>query len=179
MSEDLQLTELGFPVEHVEAMEEQGRWPDLTRLQARRPDKIKAAVWMLGHDVPVRDICEALSLSPCTVQKIGEVHGETVVTQKSRLTARMKLAFRLGVEKQVERAKEGKVSMFDLKLLFDMIQLTEGGATQRVEVVLSQEEQEAAQFYHKIRQDAGMVLEAEEVLARGEVAEIEGEGGGK
>lgn len=134
MRDDAQLS-LGIPLDVVEAMEQAGRWPDLSRLEQRRPDIIAGIVWMLGRNVPVRDICDALSVGPCTVQMVAESPhlAESVVTQKSRLTSRMRLAFTLGIERQVELARDGKLPMFDLKLLHDMLQLAEGAPTQRVE----------------------------------------------
>ena len=116
-------------------MEQAGRWPDLSRLEQRRPDIIAGIVWMLGRNVPVRDICEALSVGPCTVQMVAASphFAESVVTQKARLVSRMRLAFTLGIEKQVELARDGKLPMFDLKLLHDMLQLADGAPTQRVE----------------------------------------------
>lgn len=164
--------ELGFSVEIVEKLEEQGRWPDLTRLERFRPDALKACAWMLAHDVPHRDICAALKpFSPCTVQAVADhpVYGISVVTQKARLTAQMKLAFRLGIEAKLKDAQDGKLSIFDLKLLWEMIQISEGGVTQRTEVVESPEAAEYRAWLEQTRQQMrdvsppppGMVSEAE------------------
>jgi hypothetical protein len=175
-SEALVMTELGFDVAIIERMESEGRWPDLTRLEARRSDALRAAAWMLAHDVPHREICSALSLSPCTVQAIAAhpVHGLPVVTLKARLTGQMKLAFRLGIEGKVQDAKDGKLSMFDLKLLWEMIQISEGGVTQRTEHVESQEATELRVWLEQTRQamrdvspGPGMVSEAETLPAVG------------
>lgn len=152
-----QVTELGLVLELVESMEMQGRWPDLTRLRARRPDVLQAAVWMLGHDVPVRDICAALSVSPCTVQRIIEdpALGQSVVTQKRHVTANLRLAFRLGTEHLIEQARAGKLDAFALKLIHDMIQLADGGATSRTEHVVNVRMSEAAEAALKLL-DSGM-----------------------
>ena len=162
------MTELGFPVSVVESMEEKGRWPDLSRLRARDPGKLKSCAWMLAHDVPVRDICEALSLSPCTVQAVADDPqlGVSVVSQKARVTTRMKLAFKLGIERVLADLSAGKkLPVFDLKLLHDMVQLADGGATSRVEHVhtLSHEEEELRQFMSQVTftgASSGMGLEA-------------------
>jgi len=174
-SEALVTTELGFDVVFVERLEREGRWPDLTRLQALRPDALKACAWMLAHDVPHREICEALKpFSPCTVQAVANhpVYGLSVVTLKGRLTEKMKLAFRLGIEGKVQEAKDGKLSMFDLKLLWEMIQISEGGVTQRTEHVESQEATEYREWLEQTRQamrdvtpGPGMVSEAETLPA--------------
>lgn len=176
-SEALVMTELGFDVVFVERLEREGRWPDLTRLQALRPDALKACAWMLAHDVPHREICEALKpFSPCTVQAVANhpVYGLSVVTLKGRLTEKMKLAFRLGIEGKVQEAKDGKLSMFDLKLLWEMIQISEGGVTQRTEHVESQEATEYREWLEQTRQamrdvspGPGMVSEAETLPAVG------------
>lgn len=174
-AEALVTTELGFDVVFVERLEREGRWPDLTRLQALRPDALKACAWMLAHDVPHREICEALKpFSPCTVQAVANhpVYGLSVVTLKGRLTEKMKLAFRLGIEGKVQEAKDGKLSMFDLKLLWEMIQISEGGVTQRTEHVESQEATEYREWLEQTRQamrdvtpGPGMVSEAESLSA--------------
>ncbi len=160
------LVELGFAVEVIETMEDAGRWPDLTRLAARRPDALRAAVWMLGHSVPVRDICEALKLSPCTVQSIADQQGEAVVSQKRQVAARRRLAIQLSMEHMVERARKGELNAFDTKLLWDMEQVESGGVTDRREQVHGVDVTEAEAFYERLKAlagggQAGMVLDAE------------------
>lgn len=163
------VTELGFVVNVIEEMEGKGRWPDLSRLQARNPALLNGIVWMLGHDVPIRDICKALKVSPCTVQAVRESPhcNPAVVTEKARVTALMKLAFRLGVESLVEKAKKGKLSAFDLKLLWDMIQIDEGGVTQRVEVRMTEEDAESIRYFQEARRQPGMVCDVESISPTG------------
>lgn len=167
MSEENQLS-LGLDGA-IEAMEAAGRWPDLSRLEARRPDVLAGIVWMLARDVPVRDICEAWKVGPCTVQSVASSprFGQSVVTQKARLVDRMKLAFRLGIEKQVELAAEGKLPMFDLKLLHDMIQLADGAPTVRVEHTESPEVAAFRQMLLQQAQRRGMVLPGGNLEANG------------
>jgi hypothetical protein len=160
-------TELGFPVEVLEKLELRGIH-DLTRLKEREPWKVKAIVWLTAHDVPVRDICDCVGVSPVTVQLVQESpECETsAVTIKARLTARMKMVFRLGLEAKMQEAKDGKLSLFDLKLLFDMIQLSEGGATQRIEYVEDPELAELKRFLAAQQVAPAplpMVREAEEI----------------
>lgn len=165
-------TELGFPVEILERLELRGIH-DLTRLKEREPWKFKAICWLLAHDVPVRDVCECASVSPVTVQLVmADPQSKTsAVTLKSRLLDKMKMTFRLGIEKQMELAKEGKLSMLDLKLLFDMIQLLEGGPTARVEHVADPELEELKKFLSAGRADLlSMVPEAETILPIGGLA---------
>lgn len=181
MSEEV--TELGFAVDVVEAMEAQGRWPDLTRLAARKPEILKAAVWMLGHSVPVRDVCKALSLSPCTVSAIQARHPDAVVTQKRQVAAMRRLAIQLGMERVVELARDGKLTVFDLKLLWDMEQVESGGVTERRELVVSGDAEQAVEFYERLRERAGalgdrIVLEAEILGATGAEAGA-GQNGGQ
>lgn len=162
------MMELGFPVAIVETMEDAGRWPDLTRLRARRPDVLRAVAWMLAHDVPVRDISSALSVSPCTVQAVADdpALGVAVVTQKASLTARMRLAFRLGIERVLADLERGtKMPVFDLKLLHDMIQLADGGATSRMEHVIVHESPHAAALLKLLESAHGMGLEHGETSA--------------
>lgn len=155
--------ELGFPLHVLEKLEGRGIH-DLTRLRARDPWKVKAIVWLIAHDVPVRDICDCVGVSPVTVQLVQDSPDckTSAVTLKSRLTARMKMVFRLGIEAKLQEAKEGKLSMLDLKLLFDMIQLQEGGATQRIEYVEDPELAELKRFLAaQASQAVPMVREAE------------------
>lgn len=164
MSEELfSDEELGFPLHVLEKLELSGIH-DLSRLRAREPWKIKAIVWLIAHDVPVRDICSCVGVSPVTVQMVQESPEckTSAVTLKARLTARMKMVFRLGIESKIQEAKDGKLSMLDLKMLFDMIQLSEGGATQRIEYVEDPELAELKRFLAaQAGQPAPMVREAE------------------
>lgn len=159
MSSDV--TELGFPVDVVEAMEQAGRWPDLTRLKARRPEVIPLVCWLLGLQTPVREICKRLQLSASTVQEIGEKYADSVVTEKAGVAKLRRLALRLGMERIVEQAEAGKLGVFDLKLLWDMDQVEGGGVTSRTEVRYTAEDEQAFTEFEQLRQRARMVLEAE------------------
>ena len=158
-----EMMELGFPLDVVEAMECDGRWPDLSRLSKRRPEVIPLCCWLLGLETPVREIGKRLKLSPCTVQKIGEEHAAAVVTEKAGVAKLRKLAIRLGMERVVEQAAEGKLTVFDLKLLWDMDQVESGGVTERKELRVTGEEAEALAFFQSLEKQAagGMVFEAE------------------
>lgn len=160
MSDAKVVTELGFEIEGVETLESKGRWPDLTRLRARRPGIAEAAAWMLGRGMAYRAICEALSLSPCTVRQIAEDPelSQAVVTQNDHVTAQLGMAVTLGVERLVEQAAAGKLTTFDVKLLHDMLQVRQGGATSREERVLRLEVSPQAEAAMKLL--AGMGLEA-------------------
>lgn len=165
----VEVTELGFSVSVVESMEAEGRWPDLSRLRARRPELLDVAVFLLGCKTPVRVVCEKLKLSPCTVQAIMDDPdlGKSVVSQKAEVMAQMKLAFRLSIEHQVELARQGKLGDLATKFLFDMIQLWDGGATSRTEHVvrvLSPAEQALDRLLDGMR---GMGLDSGNVLAMG------------
>ncbi len=160
-------TELGFPVDVIESEEKAGRWPDLTRLEARRPDILGAIVWFLARNVPVRSICRALKpLSPCTVNAVRNhpVWKKAVVSESRTVVDMLDETLRLTVEDALDKAREGKMpTIFEAKLLFEMRQLLSGGATQRVEVQVSSEEEEALKFFRDARRqtDPGMVFEAE------------------
>lgn len=136
-------TELGLEVPVGEAalsvLEDEGRWPDLTRLKARRPEVLRTAAMLLGFGTPVRTVCEVCRLSPCTVQAIKDdpVLGQSVVSQKAETLTQMKLAMRLSIEHHVEQAKAGKLDMLSTKMLFEMIQVLDGGATSRTEHVVT------------------------------------------
>lgn len=160
-------TELGFPVDVIEAEEKAGRWPDLTRLEARRPDILGAIVWFLARNVPVRSICRALKpMSPCTVNAVRNhpKWKKAVVSESANVVDMLDETLRLTVEDALDKAREGKMpSIFEAKLLFEMRQLLSGGATQRVEVLVTSEEEDALRFFQSARQQTapGMVLEAE------------------
>lgn len=157
-----EMMELGFPLDVVEAMEGDGRWPDLSRLSKRRPEVIPLVCWLLGLETPVREICKRLKLSPCTVQKIGEEHAGSVVSEKAGVAKLRKLAIRLGMERVAEQAAEGKLTVFDLKLLWDMDQVESGGVTERKELRVTGEEAEALAFFQSLEKQAGgMVFEVE------------------
>lgn len=166
------MTELGFPVSVIEQMEEAGRWPDLTRLRERKPELLGVMVWMLGHSVPVTEICRACKVSPCTVERVrhSDFTREAVVSEKADNLAKMKLAFRLSLEHKIEEAQKGKLNMFDLKLLWEMIQMEEGGVTSRSEHVLTAGDAATMAFFDGLmmpRLAAGMVREAEILPAMG------------
>lgn len=120
-------------------MEAEGRWPDLTRLKARRPEVLAVAVQLLGYGTPVRTVCDLCRLSPCTVQAIKDdpVLGQSVVSQKAEVLSQVKLAFRLSIEAHVEAARKGELDMLGTKMLFEMMQVLDGGATSRTEHVVT------------------------------------------
>lgn len=169
MAEELtsvQQTELGFPIEIVETMEAQGRWPDLTRLADRKPEVLRGIVWMLSHAVPVKEIQRALKVSPCTINAVRHhpVYGAAVVSESEDINQCLEFVLVAKARQLKEDAMEGKLpNTFDTKLLFDMLQLRTGGATQRVEIVASDAEREAQAFFEQAskHQASGMVLEAE------------------
>lgn len=161
-------TELGFEVDVIEDMEREGRWPDLTRLEKRRGDLLKAVVWLLASGIPVKTICKKLSLSPCTVNRIRHdpKWEKAVVSEKVTLVEMFDEVLVLKAEQLRDDARDGKLpSIFDSKLIFDMRQLLSGGVTARVEVKASQEEEDFMRFMMQARladkQGSGMVLEAE------------------
>lgn len=160
-----QQTELGFPIEIVETMEAQGRWPDLTRLADRKPEVLRGIVWMLSHAVPVKEIQRALKVSPCTINAVRHhpVYGAAVVSESEDINQCLEFVLVAKARQLKEDAMEGKLpNTFDTKLLFDMLQLRTGGATQRVEIVASDAEREAQAFFEQAsKQASGMVLEAE------------------
>ena len=158
--------ELGFSIDLVTKEEDAGRWPDLTRLEARRPDILGAIVWMLSREVPARSICDALEVSPCTVNRVRHEpkYREAVVSKRQNIAEMIDTVLLLKLEHVLDEARAGRVpSAFDTKLLFDIRQLLTGGATQRVEVTESAAEKEAAEFFQQARAlpPAGMVLEAQ------------------
>lgn len=170
-------TELGFPVDVIEAEETAGRWPDLTRLEARRPDILGAIVWFLARNVPVRSICRALKpMSPCTVNAVRNHPRwkKAVVSESANVVDMLDETLRLTVEDALDKARDGKMpSIFEAKLLFEMRQLLSGGATQRVEVLVTSEEEDAVRFFQNARKpqtDPGMVLEAEVLPAVGDAS---------
>lgn len=168
--------ELGFAIDVVTKEEDAGRWPDLTRLEERRPDILGAIVWMLSRDVPARSICDALKVSPCTVNRVRHdaKWKEAVVSKKQSIAEMIDTILLLKLQDVLDEARAGNLpSAFDTKLLFDIRQLLTGGATARVEVTASDAEREALEFFQQARQSqqtltpAGMVLEAEIIPAKG------------
>lgn len=159
--------ELGFSIDLVTKEEDAGRWPDLTRLEARRPDILGAIVWMLSRDVPARSICDALEVSPCTVNRVRHdpKWREVVVSKKQTVAEMIDTVLLLKLEHVLDEARAGHLpSAFDMKLLFDIRQLLTGGVTQRVEVTESAAERAALEFFQQARKSsppAGMVFEAE------------------
>lgn len=161
-------TELGFEIDVLEGMERDGRWPDLTRLEARRLDILKAVVWLLSAGIAVKTICKRLSVSPCTVNRIRHdpKWGKAVVSEKASLVEMFDEVLMLKAEQLRDDAREGKLpNIFDSKLIFDMRQVLSGGVTARVEVKASPEEEEFMRYMMQARladkQGSGMVLEAE------------------
>ncbi len=167
MSEAL-TTELGFSLDIVEREEKAGRWPDLTRLEQRRPDMLAAIVWFLARGVSVKSITKALKVSPCTVNRVRHDPRwqEAVVSESKGVVQKLDEILALTVDDVLAQAREGRLpSIFDLKLLFDIRQLLSGGFTQRVEVKASADEEEFMRFMMQARladkQGSGMVFEAE------------------
>lgn len=173
-----QLTELGFQVDVIEDMEREGRWPDLSRLEKRRPDILKAVVWLLSAGLAVKTICKKLSLSPCTVNRIRHdpKWEKAVVSEKATLVEMFDEVLVLKAEQLRDEAREGKLpNIFDSKLIFDMRQLLSGGVTARVEVKASQEEEDFMRFMMQARladkQGSGMVFDAE-ILPQSAIREL-------
>lgn len=161
-------TELGFTLDIVETEESKGRWPDLSRLEQKRPDILGAIVWFLARDVSVKTITKALKVSPCTVNRVRHdpKWQEAVVSESKGVVQKLDEILALTVDEVLAQAREGKLpSIFDLKLLFDIRQLLSGGVTQRVEVKASSEEEEFMRFMMQARladkQGSGMVFVAE------------------
>jgi hypothetical protein len=178
MNEEM-MTELGFPLEVVEGEEAKGRWPDLTRLQARRPDVIHSVIWFLARGVSVRTICKALKpLSPCTVNRIRHDprFAAAVVSENEDVVGMIDEVMMLKLEQLRDDAREGKLpNVFDLKMLFEIRQLKSGGATQRVEIKASAEEEQFMRFMAEARravtQGSGMVFDAE-ILPQSPIREL-------
>lgn len=160
-------TELGFSLELVEAEESAGRWPDLTRLEQRRPDILGAIVWFLARDVSVKSITKALKVSPCTVNRVRHDPRwkEAVVSESKGVVQKLDEILALTVDDVLAQAREGKLpGIFDLKLLFDIRQLLSGGVTQRMEVKATSEEEDFMRFMTQARlaeHGSGMVCEGE------------------
>lgn len=160
--------ELGFAIDVVEREEDAGRWPDLTRLEARRPDILAGIIWFLARDVPVKSICAALKVSPCTVNSVRN-HPKwkvAVVSESKGVVGQIEEILQLTVQHVLDEARSGKFpSAFDAKLWFEIMQVKTGGATARVEHVHSLEEEESLRFFQAARKAAlpapGMVFEAE------------------
>ncbi|HCN76535.1 MAG TPA: hypothetical protein DIT13_04970 [Verrucomicrobiales bacterium] len=167
MSEEI-TTELGFAVSVAETEEARGRWPDLTRLEQRRPDILGAIVWFLARGVSVKTITRALKVSPCTVNRVRHdpKWKVAVVSESNGVVQKLDEILALTVDEVLAQAREGNLpSIFDLKLLFDIRQLLSGGVTQRVEVKISADEEEFARFLAQARAlpspPNGMVFDAE------------------
>lgn len=183
MSEAL-TTELGFALSVAEREEEKGRWPDLTRLEARRPDILAAIVWMLARAVSVKSICRALKVSPCTVNRVRHdpKWRDAVVSESKGVVEKLDEILSLTVEDMLEQCRDGKMpSVFDLKLLFDIRQLLSGGATQRVETRTTPEVDDFERFMLEARRTGsievpGMVLEGEFSPAMGAAVKVGAEG---
>lgn len=165
-------TELGFEVDVIEDMEKEGRWPDLSRLEQRRPDILGAIVWFLARDVSVKTITKALKVSPCTVNRVRHDPRwkEAVVSESKGVVQKLDEILALTVDDVLAQAREGKLpGIFDLKLLFDIRQILSGGVTQRVEVKATSEEEDFMRFMTQARlaeRGSGMVCEGE-FLAQG------------
>lgn len=167
MSEEI-TTELGFAMSVVETEEAKGRWPDLTRLEERRPDILGAIVWFLARDVSVKTITKALKVSPCTVNRVRHdpKWKEAVVSESKGVVQKLDEILSLTVDDVLAQAREGKLpSVFDLKLLFDIRQLLSGGVTQRMEVKATADDEEFMRFMVQARlaekRGSGMVFEGE------------------
>lgn len=150
-----EVMELGFSIEVIEKEEKAGRWPDLTRLEARRPDILAGIVWFLARGVAVKSICKALTVSPCTVNRVRHDPRwkEAVVSQSKGLAAKIDEILSLKVDEVLEDALKGKLpSIFDAKLLVEIKLAITGGAPLRVEIVAGEEEKEFLRFFQLARQ---------------------------
>ena len=123
-----------------------------------------------------RSICRALKpMSPCTVNAVRNhpKWKKAVVSESGTVVDMLDETLRLTVEDALDKAREGKMpTIFEAKLLFEMRQLLSGGATQRVEVLASSEEEDAVRFFQNARKQTppGMVLEAEVLPAVGDAS---------
>jgi hypothetical protein len=139
-----QTTELGFPVDVAEMLEERGIYT-AERLRARKPELVAACIKMLGHGIATKMVSEVLGIDIRAVIEIGrQAEAEGAITPyKERTLSQLRAVITLSLDSLVERAKVGKVSPIEVCALIDKVELLSGGVTSRVEVV---EDPEVAAF---------------------------------
>ena len=142
MSEET--TELGFPVDVAELLEERGIYT-AERLHARKPELVAACRKMLGHGITAKMTSEILGIDIRAVLEIGR-QGEadgSIPPYKERTLRQLRAVVTLSLDSLVDRAKAGKISPIEVCALIDKAELLSGGVTSRVEVV---EDPEVAAF---------------------------------
>lgn len=131
-------TELGFETVVTETLEARGIY-DLTRLDARKPEIVKATVKMLGKGMGVDEISECLGLDQRTVAAIRERAEESGAMPGHKEMTVRKLKSLLGMmmsrlEADIQSGKK-EVSALEIAVIIDKIELLSGGVTNRTEVV--------------------------------------------
>jgi hypothetical protein len=137
-------TELGFPVDVAELLEQRGVYT-AERLQARKPELVAAAKRLLGHGITAKMTSEILGIdirAVLEIARIGEAEG-AITPYKERTLRQLRAVITLALDSLIERAKKGAVSPIEVCALIDKAELLSGGATSRVEVV---EDPETAEF---------------------------------
>ncbi len=113
---------------------------DVSKMRLSRPDVIGPIIHMLGLRRPIHEISKVCRVSNGTVLEVlnDPEHGPKIQEQRAHFATQVRNALRLGIEATVKKYAEPKAKappVFDLRMLYEIATLEEGGATQRVEVV--------------------------------------------
>lgn len=170
LPQKMEVTELGLEVAVSERLEERGLY-DLSRLDARKPEIVKAAVKMLGLGVGVDQIADCLSLDVRTIAAIRDRAEATgaMPGHKEMTVSRLKSLAALMMSKLAEQINAGMpVEPVGLGIVLDKIELLSGGVTSRTEsVITTSEDDEFGRLIKQARKVAGMVTDAENISAKG------------
>jgi hypothetical protein len=130
LSEKLVATELGFSTE-VQQREERLRGHfDASRVKRDHPQLVKLVEWLLGLKfIPWDVIANEAGMTWQTVSAIAADRKESVKEFKARNAHSLKLIIEAGLPGMMQKAKDGKLEAYDLKLLGDLYLLMAGEAT--------------------------------------------------
>lgn len=130
LSERIEQVELGFTVEVSEREERLRGHFDASRVMRDHPRLVGLVEWLLGLKfVPWDVIAAEAGMTWATVSAIAAARKESVKEFKCRNAHSIKLVIEAALPGMMEKAKAGKFTPFDLKVLVDAYLLMAGEAT--------------------------------------------------
>lgn len=160
----LESTELGFTVAVGDELALRGEYSG-DRFKERYPRLYNAAVLMLQDGVRPKKIAQILQIDIRTVNALAEKleAAGAITPYREKTTAKMRAIVGLVLDELQEKALQGKLGTIDLGILIEKIELLDGRATSRHEIIVNGSDDDYARAVRAARVPARKVIDAEEI----------------
>lgn len=165
----LATTELGFSIVVGDELQLRGEYSS-DRFAARYPKLHHVAAELLKEGISPKKISKIMVVDIRTINALAvKLEAEGAVTPyKERTVAKLKSIVTLIADDLIDKAKDGKLGTIDLGILIEKIELLDGRATSRQEVITATADDDYTRAVRAARAlPAVKVYDAEEIPAKG------------